>query len=123
MGNAAAAARKRGLTVDFRCGSVLDAAFMEGPPVDFVYDSGLFHHLAPHRRLTYLQLLDHRLKPGAYFGLTCFAWDTGVAFTREKLVHLFRPCFDILEIEKYREGVAGTLPDSGFLWACLFRKR
>ena len=108
--------------------------------MDFVYDSGLFHHLAPHRRLTYLQLLDHRLKSGAYFGLTCFAWGTGaadevddwefyrsrhsgVAFTKEKLVRLFQPCFDILEIEKYREGVAGTLPDSGFLWACLFRKR
>lgn len=39
-GNATAAARKQGLTVDFRCGNVLDLAITEGPLVDFIYDSG-----------------------------------------------------------------------------------
>jgi SAM-dependent methyltransferase len=44
---------------------------------DLVYDSGCLHHLAPHRRISYLALLDRHLKPGGHFGLACFAADTG----------------------------------------------
>ncbi len=29
---------------------------------DFIYDSGCFHHIAPHRRVTYIELI-HTLKP------------------------------------------------------------
>ncbi len=46
---------------------------------DFVYDSGMLHHLAPHRRLSYIELLQNVLKPSGYFGLTCFAWGENCA--------------------------------------------
>jgi 2-polyprenyl-3-methyl-5-hydroxy-6-metoxy-1,4-benzoquinol methylase len=40
---------------------------------DLVYDSGCLHHLPPHRRVSYRELLDHVLEPGGHLGLTCFA--------------------------------------------------
>ena len=43
------------------------------PPADLVYDSGCFHHLPPHRRLTYLSVLGRLLKPGGHFGICTFA--------------------------------------------------
>lgn len=42
---------------------------------DLVYDSGCFHHLPPHRRLSYRTLLASALRPGGAFGLVCFAAD------------------------------------------------
>ena len=48
-------------------------------PYDLVVDSGCFHHLAPHRRLDYLQLLQRVLAPGGLLCLTCFTTDGGVA--------------------------------------------
>jgi len=45
-----------------------------GGPFDVVYDSGCFHHLPPHRRLSYLHTLGQVLRPGGWFGLCTFAW-------------------------------------------------
>lgn len=44
-----------------------------GGPFDVVYDSGCFHHLPPHRRLSYLDALAACLKPGGLFGICTFA--------------------------------------------------
>ncbi|WP_309571814.1 class I SAM-dependent methyltransferase [Deinococcus sp.] len=44
-----------------------------GGPYDVVYDSGCFHHLPPHRRLSYLNTLGAALKPGGLFGICTFA--------------------------------------------------
>ena len=44
-----------------------------GAPFDLVYDSGCFHHLAPHRRISYLAALDRLVAPGGWFGLCTFA--------------------------------------------------
>lgn len=44
-----------------------------GGPYDVVYDSGCFHHLAPHRRLSYFSSLAACLKPGGMFGICTFA--------------------------------------------------
>ncbi|WP_309569843.1 class I SAM-dependent methyltransferase [Deinococcus sp.] len=44
-----------------------------GEPYDVVYDSGCFHHLPPHRRLSYLRALAGALQPGGYFGICTFA--------------------------------------------------
>ena len=42
--------------------------------VDLIYDSGCFHHLAPHQRdVVTLNLWRRRWKPGGHFGLVCFA--------------------------------------------------
>lgn len=40
---------------------------------DLIYDSGCFHHLPPHRRISYLSLLDRSLAPRSSLGLACFA--------------------------------------------------
>jgi SAM-dependent methyltransferase len=42
---------------------------------DLIYDSGCFHHLAPHRRVTYLDFLDRHLAKGGHLGLTGFTAD------------------------------------------------
>ena len=44
--------------VDFQCCSIFDATFTEGS-YDLVYNSGCFHHLPPHRRQDYAELV-HR---------------------------------------------------------------
>ncbi|WP_448059490.1 hypothetical protein [Cellulomonas hominis] len=38
-----------------------------------MFDSGCFHHLPPHRRISYRRLLETMLRPGGAFGLPCFA--------------------------------------------------
>lgn len=40
---------------------------------DLVYDSGCFHHLAPHRRITYLERVVAAIRPGGRFGIITFA--------------------------------------------------
>jgi len=81
------------------------------------------------------------LKPGGYFGLTCFAWgencadevddwafyeqkfSAGVAFTKERLVELFSPYFDVIEIRKYKNNVPDTIQGLQFMWTCLFKAK
>ncbi|MEU8539338.1 class I SAM-dependent methyltransferase [Streptomyces sp. NPDC048717] len=66
-----------------------------GGPYDLIYDSGCFHHLAPHRRATYLGFLARHLTPGGHFALTCFAAGPGgmgselpdAAFYRDHSLH------------------------------------
>ncbi|WP_409290371.1 class I SAM-dependent methyltransferase [Peribacillus sp. SCS-37] len=110
---------------------------------DVVYDSGCFHHIAPHRRLSYLEILEHGLKPGGIFALTCFAengglggadisdWDVyrgmslrgGLGFTEEKLKRIFSG-FEVLEIRRMKDFPAGSgLFGYSDLWAGIFKKR
>ena len=107
---------------------------------DLVYDSGCFHHLPPHRRLSYRALLDRALAPGAAFGLACFARGAmgsetpdaqlyregslagGLAYDDEDL----RAVFDGLTEVQLRR-MRPMPPESplfgeAFLWAALFRR-
>ena len=109
-------------------------------PYDLVYDSGCFHHLPPHRRISYLQLLDRVLAPGGHLGLVCFASgamgselpdeefyrDTrlhgGLAYTPESLRWIFA---DMTEVELRRmndEPEDSARFGEDFLWAALFRR-
>ncbi|MEV0699884.1 methyltransferase domain-containing protein [Saccharopolyspora sp. NPDC050389] len=65
-------AREAGVDVRFHLGDMFSADLRLGR-YDLVYDSGCLHHLPPHRRVSYLDLLDRVLVPGGHFGLTCFA--------------------------------------------------
>jgi SAM-dependent methyltransferase len=65
-------AKLAGAAVDFQCCSIFDATFPDGS-YDLVYDSGCFHHLAPHRRRDYVELVHRALKPGGSFGLVSAA--------------------------------------------------
>ncbi|CAN7400443.1 class I SAM-dependent methyltransferase [Rossellomorea sp. LjRoot5] len=64
-------AKERNLTINFLHQNIFDCDFPIGK-YDFIYDSGCFHHIAPHRRISYLTLIERALGEGGYFGITCF---------------------------------------------------
>ncbi|MCX4730388.1 class I SAM-dependent methyltransferase [Streptomyces sp. NBC_01363] len=136
-------AREAGADVRFHRGDVfaLTSTELTGP-YDLVYDSGCFHHLPPHRRISYLALLDSVLAPGGCFALTCFAsgeggmgselpdeafYDRGglrggLAYTPESLRRIFS---DLAEVELRRmhdEPSDSPLFGEPFLWTALFRR-
>ncbi|MFF8380836.1 class I SAM-dependent methyltransferase [Streptomyces sp. NPDC015661] len=127
--------------VRFVCGDAFTAV-LDGP-YDLVYDSGCFHHLPPHRRVSYLALLDRTLAPGGHFALTAFAAGEGgmgselpdADFYREGKLHgglaytdvALRAIFaDLTEIELRRmHSLSAASPAFGesFLWTGLFRRQ
>ena len=135
-------AREAGADVRFLCGDVFAPGRAGEPagPYDLVYDSGCFHHLPPHRRVSYLALLDRLLAPGGLFGLVCFAagamgseagdtefyrrggLDGGLAYTPESLRDIFAGLTEI-GIRRMRDE-PGHSPRFGepFLWTALFRR-
>jgi SAM-dependent methyltransferase len=117
----------------------VDAAGLGGQ-YDLIVDSGCFHHLAPHRRVSYLALLDRLLAPGGHLALTCFAAGQmgsevpddelyrerqlggGLAYTPESLRWIFS---DLTEVELRRmrdEPAESEHFGEPFLWAALFRR-
>lgn len=64
-------ANERQLDVRFRQGNLFELSIEDGA-YDFVYDSGCFHHIAPHRRHDYIRVVTDALRPGGCFALTCF---------------------------------------------------
>lgn len=135
-------ANERQLDVRFRQGNLFELS-IEDAAYDFVYDSGCFHHIAPHRRHDYIRVVTDALRPGGCFALTCFVeggqyggsdmtdWDVyrqrslqgGLGFTEDKLRSIF-DTFDVLEIRLMQEA-APTDPVFGLsgLWTALFQKR
>jgi SAM-dependent methyltransferase len=111
-------------------------------PYDLVYDSGCFHHLAPHRRVSYLAFLDRYLAPGGHLALTCFAagvgnsgsetpdaelyrrgsLEGGLAYSAESLRRILAGLTEV-ELRHMTDEPEGS-PSFGepFLWAGLFRK-
>jgi cyclopropane fatty-acyl-phospholipid synthase-like methyltransferase len=59
-------------TVTLTALDVLRDALPAGP-FDVVYDSGCFHHIAPHRRITYLQRILPLVRAGGRFAIVTFA--------------------------------------------------
>ncbi|MEU8625124.1 class I SAM-dependent methyltransferase [Streptomyces sp. NPDC048669] len=134
-------AEEAGVDVRFRCGDAFGLLAAEpGLPYDLIYDSGCFHHLPPHRRISYRALLDRALAPGGHLALTCFAagamgselsdrefYDQsrlhgGLAYTPEALRWVFS---DLAEIELRRmrdEPSESPLFGEPFLWTALFRR-
>ncbi|MFD7715674.1 class I SAM-dependent methyltransferase [Streptomyces sp. NPDC059814] len=134
-------AAEAGVNVRFRCGDAFDLlAAAPERPYDLIYDSGCFHHLPPHRRISYRTLLDRALAPGGHLALTCFAAGAmgselsdrdfyhqsrlhgGLAYTPEALRWIFS---DLTEIELRRmrdEPSESSLFGESFLWTALFRR-
>ena len=81
---ATARAASAGVSVDFQCCSIFDATIPPGC-YDLVYDSGCFHHLPPHRRKDYVELVHRALKPGGSFGLVCFRPEGGSGYTDQQV--------------------------------------
>ncbi|SDM12597.1 Methyltransferase domain-containing protein [Paenibacillus jilunlii] len=136
-------AAEKNATVNFTCGSVFELSPQSG--YDLVYDAGCLHHLWPHRRIGYIEMIHHALKDGGYFGLTCFApgftemggameisdWDVyrdrsmhgGQAYSQEKLREIFGGYFELVEIRMMKEcTVKDPVFGVPFLWTSLWRK-
>lgn len=110
-----------------------------GGPFDVVYDSGCFHHLPPHRRLSYLRTLDEVLKPGGLFGICTFAWgqmgseeedltllrqgrlEGGIAYHLEDLRQVFS-AFEFLDGGPLDAEASLEVFQMPFLQAALFRR-
>ncbi|MBO1582844.1 class I SAM-dependent methyltransferase [Bacillus sp. XF8] len=133
-------AKEKNVNVNFIHDNIFDLQIEEGT-YDIVYDSGCFHHIAPHRRMSYINLVKKALKPGGYFAITCFVqggelggaditdWEVyrlwslkgGLGFTDEKLRTIFK---DFTEIEIRRmKGIKQSNEVFGVpaLWTALFR--
>jgi 2-polyprenyl-3-methyl-5-hydroxy-6-metoxy-1,4-benzoquinol methylase len=108
---------------------------LPGGQFDLVYDSGCFHHIAPHRRITYLERVLPAVRPGGRFGIVAFAaermeapadqqivvsGDTrgGMAFSLDDLLAIFAP-LKAVELRAVRTGREGAF-GADFLNAALF---
>ncbi|MGK3942573.1 class I SAM-dependent methyltransferase [Streptomyces sp. RP5T] len=132
-------ARESAADIRFVCG---DAFSLSGTELrgtyDLIYDSGCFHHLPPHRRVSHLAFLERHLAPGGRFGLVCFAdgavgsdlpdaefyrqgrLEGGLAYSADSLRRIFGDLTEI-ELRRMRDEPPGS-PSFGepFLWAGLF---
>lgn len=115
---------------DFVRGDILSGEF------DFIYDSGCFHHLPPHRRGTYIDRVSQLLEGACgIFGIAAFASETidvpgddeairhperfnGYTFSRIELPLIFNH-LKALDVRPFRSDIDGTFgPD--YLNAALF---
>ncbi len=125
--------------VTLACQSVFDLKIEPGS-YDLVYDSGCFHHLPPHRRRTYAELVTHALKPGGWFGLTCFRPEGGsglsdyevyerrtlgggLGYTEDQLREVWSNGLQVRLVRQMKEPDAGSgLFGVNFLWVLLAQK-
>lgn len=77
-------AASAGVSVTFQCCSAFEAAFTPGS-YDLVYDSGCFHHVPPHRRKDYVDVVDAALQAGGRYGLVCFRPEGGSGYTDQQV--------------------------------------
>jgi SAM-dependent methyltransferase len=75
---------RAGLSLPIHCMSVFGFP-LQPCSYDFVYDSGCFHHIAPHRRRQYVRRAAAALKPGGVFGLVCFTPEGGSGYSDEEV--------------------------------------
>ncbi len=129
-------ASKDAIQIDFQCVSLFDFEF-EPHSFDFVYDCGMFHHIAPHRRLTYLEILKNALTKGGHFGIVCFNtegalatsdWDIykerslkgGIGYTEERLKEIFEEDFTIKDFRRMNKMTqSNKVFGEDFLWTSL----
>jgi SAM-dependent methyltransferase len=134
-------AREEGCRVRFHRGDAfaLTTDALRGP-YHLIYDSGCFHHLPPHRRISYLALLDRALAPGGHFALTCFAAGRmgcelpdaalyretglhgGLAYPPEALRTIFSGLEEVELRAMRRQPPDSALFGEPFLWTALFRR-
>lgn len=123
--------------VRFICSNFLKVDF-EDLKYDLVIDRGMFHHLAPHRRLQYREILKKTLKENGYFLLLCFSADeggaeelddldfytkrnTGVSFSEQRLRDFFGSDFEIISIEKRGQEITEEYIDIPLLYGLVMK--
>lgn len=132
-------AAEAGVTVSFKHQNVFDLALSYGA-YDLVADSGCFHHLPPHRRRTYVELIVMALKPGGWFCLTCFrpeggsgysdhevyerrSLGGGLGYSEEQLRRIWSNGLHIRALRQMQEHATDSgLFGESFLWVLLAQK-
>lgn len=128
-----------GVDVSLACRNVFDLKPMTAS-YDLIYDSGCFHHIAPHRRSEYVELVVSALKPGGWFGLTCFrpeggsgyaddevyergSLGGGLGYTQERLREIWSRGLEIRRLRQMNQASAerGLFGES-FLWVLLAQR-
>ncbi|OAB38383.1 class I SAM-dependent methyltransferase [Paenibacillus glacialis] len=135
----------KNVSVNFICGNVFELELDE-TTYDLVYDSGLLHHLVPHQRFKYIDIINRVLKPNGLFGIVCFAdgfeeisgvhtrtdesiyrvysMQGGIAYTQEDLREILSDHFEEVEIRHMKEcSNDEKLFGKGFLWASLWKRK
>ena len=128
-----------GVSVALRHQSVFELELDAGS-YDLVYDSGCFHHIPPHRRNTYVDLVTNALKPGGWFGLTCFrpeggsgysddevyerrSMGGGLGYTASRLTDIWCRNLQVRVIRQMKKISAGSeLFGQDFLWVLLAQR-
>jgi cyclopropane fatty-acyl-phospholipid synthase-like methyltransferase len=113
---------------------------LEAGAYDLVYDAGCFHHVPPHRRQRYVDLVVGALRPGGWFGLTCFrpeggsgysddevyerrSMGGGLGYTEERLREIWSAGLQVRAIRQMDEPAAESgLFGESFLWTVLAQK-
>ena len=123
----------------FKAGNIFALDLMN-KKFDLVIDSGIFHHLAPHRRLQYRDIVSSILSENGYFILLCFAAggdgadevddyefykskQTGAAFTEERLREFWGEKFDVVELRRGEDIVESRMWESSYLYICVLKRR
>ena len=131
-------AKKANVSINFHCLSFFDYD-MPDEIFDLIYDSGVLHHIKPHRRFEYLKKIWGLLKPDAYFGLVCFnlqgganisdfdvyreySMKGGLGFSEYKLKEVLTPFFEIVEFRQMKK-IKTDLFGEDFLWTVLMKKK
>lgn len=128
------------VTVRLHCRSVFELA-AEARVQDLVYDSGCFHHIAPHRRHQYVNQIAGALAPGGWFGLVCFrpeggsgltddevyrhrSLGGGLGCTEERLREIWTPAFVVrsLRAMQKHDGASGLFGQP-YLWSLWAQRR
>lgn len=132
-------AKEKSIELNFICQSIFDFQ-CEPESCDFIYDSGCFHHIKPHRRNSYLNTILKFLKPDGYFAMTCFTLDGGanisdydvyrdhsmhggLGFSEYKLRSILDSYFEIIEFREMKESNDENIFGQSFLWTVLMKKK
>ncbi len=129
------------VNITFICENIFNLK-LESQNFDYIYDSGCFHHLSPHRRVSYIQFINKYLKNNGYFSISAFkengkyggsalsdkqyyidrSLHGGLGYSRDKLQMLFS---DFQEIEirdmQYNNLYHNEFGLEDFI-VCLFKK-
>jgi 2-polyprenyl-3-methyl-5-hydroxy-6-metoxy-1,4-benzoquinol methylase len=108
---------------------------------DLVCDSGLFHHLPPHRRAVYVARVARLLKPGGCVAMACFTPEGGsglsdedvyarktlgggLGYTEAQLRAIWGEAFEVLALRPMQAHPKGAdLFGLAFLWVMLAQKK
>lgn len=132
-------AAESGVAVSLTHGNVFDLNPAAGS-FDLIYDSGCFHHIPPHRRSRYVDLVVNALRPGGWFGLACFrpeggsgysdndvyahrSLGGGLGYAEERLRDVWSDGLQVCVLRPMEKPDAQSgLFGESFLWAMLARK-